>query len=220
MPPVDSKMSDLVADVIHELRTPLVPILGYAEMLIDGRLGPLQDRQKEGVAVVLRNAQRMDDLISQLLDLARLESGRLQLEMAPVDLAAVAREVVEASQPAARQKSLDLQLEGAAASLPLRADPVRIKRVLSLLVSDAVRSTESRGSVTLKLAQNGGLRVSLTRVSRPLPEAYRTKSGGRQQALTRMMVESILAAHQSELNVEAVEDGSRTETWFVLREST
>src|SRR5439155_15415213 len=105
---LDRMKSEFVSMVSHELRTPLTSIRGYVSLLLDGNLGPLADEQGASLKLVMKNADRLLDLITDILDLARLESGRLELRRSPVDLAELVREVGASLQPqlAAKRQTL------------------------------------------------------------------------------------------------------------------
>jgi signal transduction histidine kinase/DNA-binding response OmpR family regulator len=151
---LDRMKSDLLANVSHELRTPLTSVKGYAEALSEELLGPLTDAQREALEVSARNVDRLLHMINELLSYARFESGRIQVERHPTDLAATARQVVEGV-VAARGPDLDLRLVVAEDLPAVDADGGRIAQVLENLVTNAVKFTPPRGSIIVQLQREG-----------------------------------------------------------------
>jgi two-component system, sensor histidine kinase len=149
-----------LATVSHEMRTPLNGIIGISELLRDESAEP---GVRERAAVVLASAEQLNRVIGDLLDLSRLEFGRLALEPTAVDPVQLLREVVAAARPAAEQRGLALEVKLAAA-LPHRvsADATRVKQVLNCLLSNALRYT-TEGRVEISLAPSPlGLRFVVT----------------------------------------------------------
>ncbi len=103
---LDHLKDEFVALVSHELRTPLTSIRGYLELVLDGEAGEVTDEQRQFLGVVERNANRLLDLVGDLLFLAQIEAGKLSLEFGAVDLAAVAAESVETARPLAEEKEI------------------------------------------------------------------------------------------------------------------
>ncbi|RMG95267.1 MAG: GAF domain-containing protein [Chloroflexi bacterium] len=147
--------SDFISIVTHELRLPMTSIKGYTDLLLSGMTGPLTDQQKEFLEVVRRNLVRMGDLIRDLSDINRIESGRMKFENSVFDLQDVVEDVVMTLRERieSRQQSLHLEIPE---SLPkLYADPKRVGQVLSNLVSNAHKYTPDGGSITIRAWANG-----------------------------------------------------------------
>jgi len=142
----------VLLSVSHDLRTPLTSIRGYAEGIEDGTVEP-----REAAAVVGREAERLERLVGDLLALARLRQGVLEVRREPVDLAAVAREAEERLRPRAEAGDVRLLVEGDRASAT--ADHGRVLQVLSNLVENAIRVSPSGGTVTVT-ATSGELTVA------------------------------------------------------------
>ena len=140
---------EFVASVSHELRTPLTSIVGYAQLLLErDDLPPDVVAQLE---VMARNSGRLHRLVADLLHSARLDEGATAVARAPVDLAAVVRDGVEAAGPAARRAGVDLAAE-APPTLVLMADRERLEQVVDNLLSNAVKYTHAGGCVRVSLA--------------------------------------------------------------------
>jgi signal transduction histidine kinase len=143
---------EFLAMVSHELRTPLNAMLGWVTLLNSGKLD--KDAQGRALEVIERNARAQAQLIDDLLDIARVVSGNLRLELRPVDLAQVVEKALEAMYPAAQAKSiavasdLDRPVETA-------GDPDRLQQVVSNLLSNAVKFTPEGGSVEVRLQRQG-----------------------------------------------------------------
>ncbi|GCL63142.1 hybrid sensor histidine kinase/response regulator [Pseudaquabacterium pictum] len=138
-----------VAGITHELRTPLNSILGYAQILLkDERLTP---EPRRAVATIHRSGEHLHGLIDGLLDLARIEAGRLRLDPAPLPVREFLDDLVRmvAPQAAARQLAFTLQTEGRVPAY-IRADAKRLRQILINLLGNAIRFTD-QGSVTLRI---------------------------------------------------------------------
>ncbi len=127
--------------VSHELRTPLTSIRGYADAVIDGAT----DDPAAAATVISSEARRLERLVQDLLDLARLDSDRFSLDLRPVDAAFVARQVVDGFRPQARDLGLDLQLApGSEGALWVHADADRLGQIVANLVENAASFARSR----------------------------------------------------------------------------
>lgn len=142
----------VLLSVSHDLRTPLTSIRGYAEGIEDGTVAP-----REAAPVIGREAGRLERLVGDLLALARLRQGAMEVRSEPVDLAAVAHEAEERLRPAAAAAGVEIQVEGAAATVT--ADHGRALQVVSNLVENAIRVSPAGGTVTVE-AGPGRIAVS------------------------------------------------------------
>jgi signal transduction histidine kinase len=153
---LDRLKDEFVALISHELRTPLTSIIGYLELLQDEeRSGPGSD-QRRYADVMQRNAKRLLRLVGDLLFLARIQSGSLQLEFGETDLTEVIENAIEETRPAATAKRITLTLS--ARPLPrLRADGIRLAQLAANLLSNAVKFTPEEGSVAITVRTDGGI---------------------------------------------------------------
>jgi CheY-like chemotaxis protein/nitrogen-specific signal transduction histidine kinase len=156
-----NRMKDeFFATVSHELRTPLNAILGWARMLRTGMLGP--SRVEHALEAIERSAQAQARLINDLLDVSRIVSGKLRLQVGPVDLRTIVTEAVETVRPAAEAKGLDLRWEPPTDHFPMRGDPSRLQQIVWNLASNAVKFTPKGGRVDIGLEREGdGVRLSV-----------------------------------------------------------
>jgi len=140
---------DFLAVVSHELRTPLNAILGWSSLLQSGELDP--ETAREGLAVIERNARAQAQIVEDILDVARVVTGKLKVETRPLDLETVAREAIEATQNAATVRGVVLIPE--LVSLPVEGDSVRLRQVMWNLLSNAIKFSPSGARVTLHLSR-------------------------------------------------------------------
>ncbi len=141
--------SEFLAHMSHELRTPLNSILGFSEVLEDGMAGPLSDKQRRFVHNVRESGKHLLALINDILDLAKVEAGRIELHPEALAVEPMLEDVLTIVKGQAAKKHLTVGLE-AAEDLPgLRADPIRLKQILFNLLSNAVKFTPDGGRVTV-----------------------------------------------------------------------
>ena len=152
---LDRLKDEFVALVSHELRTPLTSIRGYLELVLDGEAGEVTDEQRQFLGVVERNANRLLELVGDLLFLAQIEAGKLSLEVGAVDLAAVAAESVETARPLAEDKEITLTLATSPLQL-LAGDRARLAQLLDNLVSNAIKFTPEGGRVDVRASSSRG----------------------------------------------------------------
>ncbi len=145
----DRLKSEFIANVSYELRTPLTVILGFTEILANEYFGPLNERQKEYSRGILESSQRLLALINDILDLAIIDAGYMQLELAPVGVHGLLASVVELNQSRAREVGLTLELDCPADIGMLTADERRLKQAIFNLVSNAIKFTPPDGTVTV-----------------------------------------------------------------------
>jgi signal transduction histidine kinase len=158
--------SQFVANMSHELRTPLNAILGYTELVIDGIYGKIPARMNEVMERVQVNGRHLLGLINDVLDLAKMEAGQLQLEMAEYSMKEVVRGALDALEPLAREKRLDLRGE-IAAGLPTGwGDDRRLAQVLMNLIGNAIKFTDA-GEVSVRATTVDGSLLVAVRDSGP-----------------------------------------------------
>lgn len=164
-------MAEFLATVSHELRTPLGAILGWAQVL--QRDSTNRDGLALGLAAILRNARMQAALIEDLLDINRIETGQLRLDLQPVDLVAVIRAAVEAVLPSATAKGIRLQTMLDAAIPQIPGDPVRLQQVVWNLLTNAVKFTSRGATVRIGLLHKGDrLEVSVSDTGRGVEPAF------------------------------------------------
>jgi PAS domain S-box-containing protein len=149
----DARKTEFLARVSHEVRTPLHAILGFAEVMMEERFGPIgNDRYKDYVHDIHASARHVMSLANDLLDLARIEAGKLELEFAPVDANRVVRECVSLMQPQAAQERIIMRLSLLERLPPVMADERALRQILLNLLSNAVKFNEPGGQVIVSTA--------------------------------------------------------------------
>ena len=150
---LDRLKSAFVSIVSHELRTPMTSIKGLIENMMDGLTGTLNERQEFYLSRVKHNIERLTRMINDLLDLSRIESGKMDLQTSPVNMGSLAREVVELLQPLAQERLLTLHTQ-IIDPLPLiQADRDKLIQVLTNLITNAIKFTDASGTVTVDVHQ-------------------------------------------------------------------
>src|SRR5438093_9617536 len=155
----DRLKDEFVALISHDLRTPLTSIMGYLELTLDD--GNLTDVQRRYLDVVDRNAERLLRLVNDLLFVARLEAGQLDLHPSELDLAPIVRQSVTEAEPRAAAKGIALTCDAVEVPAVL-ADKGRIFQLLDNLVSNAIKFTPQGGDVHVSVARvNGGVQLEV-----------------------------------------------------------
>ena len=154
---------DFLADVSHELRTPIAALLTFNELLTE-RAGDDPAARAEFLGNSRVQLERLDWLAQNLLELSKLDSGLVLLDLRPDDLRAAVESAVEQTLPAARRRDVSLRLDPAPAPIRIRHDPQRIGQVVTNLVGNAVKFTEPGGSVNVHVTGllDGGARIEVT----------------------------------------------------------
>src|SRR5207244_4021292 len=144
--------SEFLANMSHELRTPLNAIIGFTDLLASGKVGEVSETHKEFLGDILTSARHLLQLINDVLDLAKVEAGRMDFRAEDIDLEEVVRETLVVLSPLAQRKSLHVELKRDP-KLPPRArlDPVRLKQIVYNYASNAIKFTPERGRVTVRL---------------------------------------------------------------------
>jgi two-component system sensor histidine kinase BarA len=168
---LDRLKSTVVSVVSHELRTPMTSIKGYVENLLDGLAGALTEKQTRTLERVKHNIDRLTRMINELLDLSKIEAGRLELQLAPIDIADVVEDVIENYQAAARQKSLVVRVVLSPPLPPVRADSDKLHRVLINLLHNAIKFTPEGGEIRIeaKVRANDFVEVSVSDTGPGIP---------------------------------------------------
>jgi len=150
---VDRLKSEFVATVSHELRTPMTSIKGYVDLLLMGAAGALNENQTHFLEIVRSNTERLSVLVNDLLDISRIEAGRISLSFQPLDLRAIAEDVIAdvLRRSQEENKPMAVSLEVAAELPAVRGDPERVRQILDNLVSNAYHYTPANGKITVAI---------------------------------------------------------------------
>jgi signal transduction histidine kinase len=139
-----------LTNVSHELRTPLNSIIGFSELLATGAVGALSECQADYLSTVVRNSRHLLGLINDLLDLSKVEAGKMALHLTPTDMSALIDGLVRDAEGLTAQRRLKLVREVGTGSLQVLADEVRVRQVLFNFLSNAVRFTPDGGEVVIR----------------------------------------------------------------------
>ncbi len=175
---VDRLKSEFVATVSHELRTPMTSIRGYVDILLMGAAGELTQSQLHFLEIVKNNTERLNILVNDLLDISRIETGRVTLSLQPMDLREVTDEVVAEVLRRSQEENKPMAIEvDAQPNLPLAlVDPDRIQQIIGNLVDNAYNYTPKDGKITIHIHSDGSdvqVDVQDTGVGIPLEDQER-----------------------------------------------
>ncbi|MEW6183872.1 MAG: ATP-binding protein [Bacillota bacterium] len=160
---------ELIADISHELRTPLASIRGFVQGILDGVVRP--EEKTRYLSLVLNETTRLTSLVSDLLELARVQAGAIHLEYSEVDPAALMAEVADSFSLPSAEKGIALQTTGPPRTIRIPADRNRLKQVLLNLVSNAVRYTPRGGTISLVLEEGpDGVTIKVADTGPGVPE--------------------------------------------------
>jgi PAS domain S-box-containing protein len=151
---VDRLKTEFIANVSHELRTPLTSIKGYAEVMLMGASGQVNDQQRHFLTVIKTNAERLGTLVNELLDVSRIESGRVTISSQPVDIRPLATNAMDAIRARSSEEGKPMEFTlTMPKELPLvRGDSERIQQVLVQLLSNGYNYTPAAGKVKMHIS--------------------------------------------------------------------
>jgi PAS domain S-box-containing protein len=147
---VDKMKSEFISIASHQLRTPLSAIKTYSHLLLEGYVGELSAEQKELMDIIMTSIDRMNDLIDTLLDISKIERGKLGLDMKQSNLSDLLENIIQEMQPHADNKQIHLTKE-ITMRMKSVTDPVLVKEVFANLLSNAIKYTPAGGTVHIKL---------------------------------------------------------------------
>ncbi len=150
---IDQLKSEFLASMSHELRTPLNSIIGFADVLLEGIDGELNERMEQDVRLIRDSGSHLRALIGDILDMSKIEAGMMELSRERIAFGQLAEDVVRTAMPLAQDKSLYIKLKVAADIPAVYADHTRIRQVLWNMVGNAIKFTQE-GGVTITVAAN------------------------------------------------------------------
>lgn len=158
---LDRLKSNFLAVVSHELRTPLTSVIGYAEMLLEGMAGELNPEQRDYTRTIMEKGESLLQMISSLLDISRIESGKLKMVWSDVSLGEVAAAAVSSVLPQIHKKRIQFIQQLQDGLPPLNADRDKLRQILVNLLANAVKFTPAEGRVVLYIDRCFGQRHNL-----------------------------------------------------------
>ena len=207
---------DFVANVSHELRTPISSIKGYAETLLEGALKD-KDNAKEFISIIYQDSNRLANLINDLLDLSKIESGKMKMSLVPLDTVSLIKRAVTVIENQAKAKSIALKINLPAGLPKIKADETRFSQVMINLLDNAIKYSSEGGSVTIsaKVVNNAlqidildtGIGISEKDLPRIFERFYRVdKARSRELGGTGLglsIVKHIVSAHGGQVSVKS-----------------
>ncbi len=148
---VDRLKSEFISQVSHELRTPLTSIKGYIDNLRDGIAGALKEKQRHYLDRMARNADHLIRLITDLLDVSRIESGKMALNLTTLSLRDLVSEVISSLRPIAAEKRLEVIVKEGEAGSQVRGDYAKLEQVVVNLLDNAIKFTPPGGRITITM---------------------------------------------------------------------
>jgi signal transduction histidine kinase/CheY-like chemotaxis protein len=145
--------SEFLANMSHELRTPLNAIIGFSEVMRDGLVGPMSDRQRNFTGDILRSGQHLLSLINDILDLSKVEAGKMLLDLEPVEVSSLFVNSLTIVREKAAARHIKLKLEAEEGLGSISVDARKVKQIVYNLLSNAVKFTADGGTVTLRAAR-------------------------------------------------------------------
>jgi signal transduction histidine kinase len=201
----------------HQLRTPLSGIKGYLSMMADGDFGPFSQEQGDIIGRVKAEVDRLVRMVQDFLNVSRIESGRLQINMLEFNIVDVAKTVIKELEPSAKGRKLKLELDAEKENIPIKADPDKLKDVIMNLTDNAIKYTE-QGKVWLEISctpdkqvkvsvNDTGVGVDPEEIDKLFNKFQRAKGIARISpggtGLGLFIAKKIIGAHQGEIWAES-----------------
>jgi signal transduction histidine kinase len=226
---LDEMKSGMLSVVSHELKTPLTSIRMAVHLLLEERVGPLTPKQLELLVAARDDSDRLNQIIENLLDMGRMESGRVRMDLHRAAAEKLVRDSVEPAEAAYQDKGVELVADVAPDAPDVLADETRIDHVLANLLSNALRFTPPGGQVRVTAAaaddqsvrfsvEDSGPGVSKQYHGRIFERFFRVpgQAGGSGAGLGLAIAKEIVEAHGGTIGVES-EDGKGARFWFTLQ---
>jgi signal transduction histidine kinase/HAMP domain-containing protein len=222
---VEELKTDWVATVAHEFKTPLTSLRMAVHLCLEGIAGPMTEKQADLLQAGREDCERLQTLVDELLDLSRLQTGKIELRRKPLGVEDLLREAVKAHKSRAEAKEISLRCVGTVPEAPAFADPERAPLVLSNLVANALRHTPMGGAVELRGREEDGFvrievadtgpGVPLEHRSRIFEKFYQVPGSGGGAGMGLFIAREIVAAHGGQIGVESGAGGGSV-FWFTL----
>ncbi|MBK9517906.1 MAG: HAMP domain-containing protein [Anaeromyxobacter sp.] len=223
---VDELKNDLVATVAHEFRTPLTSLRMAIHLCVEEAAGPVTEKQTDLLQAARQDCERLQGIVDDLLDLSRIQAGRVELVRRPVAPRTLLEDAATAARDAAEAAGVALQVRAEGLGVEVAADPDRLALVLSNLVSNALRHTPRGGRVTLGAASAGqAVRFEVADSGEGIPREWQERvfdryfrvpgrrGGG--VGLGLYLVRELVQAHGGEVGVESA-PGEGSRFWFTV----
>lgn len=173
---VDRLKNEFISTVSHELRTPLTSIRGSLGLIAGGVAGPIPDRAKNMIDIAYKNSERLVRLINDILDIEKIESGKMELRFKPIELVPLIEQAVEANRSYGEQYQVSFVIAKAPPNLRINADADRMTQVLTNLLSNAAKFSPPHSEVEIRVRHNGKqLHVEVCDHGAGIPEEFKNR---------------------------------------------
>src|SRR5580765_526637 len=222
--------NDVVATIAHEFRTPLTSLRMAVHLCTEQVAGPLTEKQAELLHAAREDCDRLQAMVDDLLDMSRIESGRVELYPLPTSTGVLAESAVEQFKAEAEARGVRLSADAAIPEVKVLADHERVGHVFANLVGNALRHTQRDGSVILGASvTNGAVRFTVTDTGKGIPKEYQERifekffqvpeNGPKGTGLGLYIAREIVRGHGGDIGVES-EPGKGSTFWFTLPRQT
>ena len=222
----DELKNDLVATVAHEFRTPLTSLRMAIHLCLEQVVGPVTEKQADLLHAAREDCERLQAMVDDLLDLSRIEAGRVEMHPRPTSAAALVEAAVEAHQAAAEEHGIQLRTTSSLLDGEVMADPERVALVFANLITNAIRYTPRNGEIWVRAQPaNGSVRFEVTDTGVGIPKEYQPRLfdkffrvpdslvGGAGLGLS--IAKEIVQGHGGDIGVKS-EEGQGSTFWFTL----
>jgi len=221
---ISKRKTDFISSVSHELRTPLTSIKGYAAILLAGKLGAIPEEVRERLDKINRHSDELVHMVNDLLDIARIESGRMTMKQESQNLGNIIEQAADLLSVQCKEKDIQLNVDVSGITDKVLADRSQIERVLINLLGNAVKFTPAKGKISVRAhKEKGKIQVDITDTGCGIPkkdqeaifeEFYRVDNDINQHVkgtgLGLSLVKHIIKAHAGEIWVQSSEGNGST----------
>jgi signal transduction histidine kinase len=223
---IEDLRDDLVATVAHELKSPLTSLRMAVHLCVEEAAGPLTETQADLLHTARQDCERIQAIIDEILDLARIQSGRMELRREPLQGEELVAPVVELHRPAALERAVELEAQALPGGPTILGDRERLELVLGNFVTNALRHTPGGGRITVRcIAEGEGLRFEVEDTGDGIPAEYQARvfdrffrvpgRGSKGSGLGLAIAREIVQAHGGAIGVTS-EVGHGSRFWFAL----
>ncbi|MCF7877429.1 MAG: HAMP domain-containing histidine kinase, partial [Candidatus Omnitrophica bacterium] len=225
---ISKTKSDFISSVSHELRTPLTSVKGFSSLLAEEKFGKLPDKAKDRLAKVVKNVDKLMDIVNTLLDISRIESGKIEINIIPCDIVPLINNVAGFFEPQSQSQNIEITID-TPEKLFVYMDKNLIERVLINILNNAIKFTPEAGKIKISCKDDAkkaiisiadtGFGMSQDDLDKIFQEFYRVKSMEKKaiegSGLGLSLVKRIIDSHKEKIWVES-EVGKGTSFFFTL----
>jgi signal transduction histidine kinase len=229
---ISRRKTDFVSSVSHELRTPLTSIKGYTAILLTGKLGDIPPEAKERLEKMNRHSDELGNIVNDLLDISRIESGKISMNLESHDLRDIVNKVADLLSGQLKEKGINLEIKINLKEFKVLVDYIQINRVFVNLIGNAMKFTPAKGKISVYAnSQNGVVQVNVSDTGCGIPEGsletifeefFRVENSINQEVkgtgLGLALVKHIIEAHQGKIWVQS-KVGSGSTFSFTLQQA-